>query len=522
MAPNGSTNQAASLLQEDRSTRHQSYFEILRSSMLIGGASAAQICLGVIRTKALAVMLGPAGIGLVGLYGTITDLAYGFASMGINSSGVRQIAEAAGSGQSERIAQTAAVLRKSAIVLGLCGAAVLLLFCRNISALAFGGDSHSAEVAVLSIAVFFNLISGSQAALVQGMRRIADLAKMSVFGSLFGAVASVILVYFLREKGVAPSIVALAAMSILISGWYSRKMGLRAPPMSAAQVRREAAALLKLGFAFMSCGLLTMGAAYAIRNIIIRKMSLDAAGLYQAAYTFGGIYIGFLLQAMAADFYPRLTAHSRDNVECNHLVNEQAQISLLLAGPGAIATLTFAPLVMAIFYSAKFGGAVEILRWICLGMTLRVIAWPLGFIVLAKGAQGIFFWTEMAAALVHVGLAWLCIAKFGIAGAGMAFCGLYAWHAALVYFIARRLSGFRWSSENTKLMLLLLPLIGLIFVSHYLLPGWMVVAGGTLACAASGLYSARFLLYSVPVSRVPAPLLRLMGKFRLVPSRSGA
>ena len=67
---------------------------------------------------------------------------------------------------------------------------------------------------------------------------------------------------------------------------------------------------------------------------------------------------------MGADFYPRLTAVSKDNPECCRLVNEQAQISLLLAGPGVIATLSFATLVLALFYSVEFQAAVGLLRWI--------------------------------------------------------------------------------------------------------------------------------------------------------------
>ena len=48
-----------------------------------------------------------------------------------------------------------------------------------------------------------------------------------------------------------------------------------------------------------------------------------------------------------------------------------------------LATLTFAPLVIALFYAAKFAPAVGILRWVCLGITLRVISWPMGFIIIA-------------------------------------------------------------------------------------------------------------------------------------------
>ena len=172
---------------------------------------------------------------------------------------------------------------------------------------------------------------------------------------------------------------------------------------------QEAAALLKLGFAFMASGILMMGAAYAVRIMVLRMVGLEAAGYYQAAWTLGGLYVGFILQAMGADFYPRLTAVAKDNAVCNRLVNEQAQISLLLAGPGVIATLTFASVVIALFYSAKFGAAVEVLRWICLGTTLQVITWPMGFIIVAKGAQKIFFWAELAWTVVNVGLSWICV-----------------------------------------------------------------------------------------------------------------
>ena len=216
-----------------------------------------------------------------------------------------------------------------------------------------------------------------------------------------------------------------------------------------------------------------MGAGYAIRIIVLRRAGFEAAGLYQSAWNLAGVYVGFILASMGADFYPRLTAVAKDNAECNRLVNEQAQISLLLAGPGVLATMTFAPLVIALCYSSKFMAAVGVLRWFCLGLTLQVVAWPMGFVVVAKNKQQIFFWTELAAALVQVALGWICIAYFGLAGAGMSFFGLYVWHSLLIYWIVRRLSGFRWSAANRKLNLLFLPLSAWSFAGFICFPfGW--------------------------------------------------
>jgi PST family polysaccharide transporter len=220
---------------------------------------------------------------------------------------------------------------------------------------------------------------------------------------------------------------------------------------------------------------------------------------------------------MGADFYPRLTAASKDHTECNRLVNEQAQISLLLAGPGMIATMTFAPLVIALFYSARFDAAVPILRWVCLGMTLRVIAWPMGFILLAKGAQQLFFWIEVGAAAVHIGAAWLFIGHLGLTGAGVAFFTLCLCHAVAIYFIVRHVTGFRWERENRNISQFFLPVVFSAFFAFYVLPVLYATMLGALLFAIGCIYSVRTLLRLVPCERVPRPLKPVLTWLRVEP-----
>ena len=106
---------------EAATAEKHTYGQILKSSALIGGSSVVNIAIGIVRTKAMALLLGPAGFGLMGVYGSIANLAQSIAGMGINSSGVRQIAEAVGSGETERIARTAVVLRRTSVILGIVG-----------------------------------------------------------------------------------------------------------------------------------------------------------------------------------------------------------------------------------------------------------------------------------------------------------------------------------------------------------------------------------------------------------------
>ncbi len=497
--------------------RKHSYGQILKSSALIGGSSVVTIVAGIVRSKANALLLGPHGFGLIGLYTSIANLAQTVAGMGVNSSGVRQIAAAVGSGDVQQIARTAVVLRRASLVLGSLGALAMLALSVPVSDLTFGSREHALPVALLSLAVLARVVSDGQGALVQGLRRIADFARIAVLGGILGTVASVALIFFLRERGVVPSLIAIAGATLLLSWWYSRKVEFQAPAMSASQIGQEASALLKLGLAFMATGMLTMGAAYVVRLIIVRRIGFEAAGLYQSAWMIGGLYVQFILQAMGADFYPRLTAVVGTRHECNRLVNEQAQVSLLLAGPGVIATLTFAPLVIALFYSTAFGGAVQLLRWICLGAMLQVVSWPMGFIIVAEGKRALFFWSETAYTLVYLAMAWLLVRHRGLDGAGMAFFASYVFHGFMVYVIVRWLTGFRWSSANRRLGAGFLGVIGLVFCGFVFLPAWLAMATGTLAMLLSAVYSLRALVHLVSADRLPPQLRRLLVRARLAP-----
>jgi len=494
-----------------------SYRDILKSSAIIGGSSAINVAIGIVRTKAMAVLLGPSGYGLMGAYLLIAELTRNLAQLGINASGVRQIAEAQASGDGARIARTVAVLRRTSLACAVLGAVMLAVLSAPVARLTFGDDRHAGAVALLSLAVFFSLVAGGQGALLQGMRRIGDLARLSVLGGVLGTLVAVALVHAFGPAGLVPALVIAAACSVVASWWYSRRITVAAPQMRAREIAANAGALLKLGLAFMASGLLTAGAAYAVRIVVLRQVGVEAAGIYHAAWTLGGLYIGFVLQALGTDFYPRLVGAARDNAQCNRLVNEQAQVSLLLAIPGVLATLTFASIAVSLFYSPSFAGAAGVLRWICLGMALRVLTWPIGYIVVAKNRQALFFTLELAWTLVNIGLTWWCVEAFGVEGAGIAFFGSYVFHALLMYPVVRRLSGFRWSRANRHAALGSLAAIALVFIGFQALPPALAVLLGVLSTAASGYVAARRLMQLVSPQRLPRPVAWILQWRKLSP-----
>jgi PST family polysaccharide transporter len=163
-------------------------------------------------------------------------------------------------------------------------------------------------------------------------------------------------------------------------------------------------------------------------------------------------YIGFVLGAMAADYFPRLTGVIHDHKAATRLVNEQTEIALLLSAPVFIAIVGLTPWVIQLLYTDAFLPAVEVLRWQILGDVLKVASWPLGFVLVAAGAGKTFFVTETIAVLILGGLIAGFTSSVGIKITGIAFFVSYAVLLPLLFWLARRRIGFVWTGSVVKLI----------------------------------------------------------------------
>jgi enterobacterial common antigen flippase len=221
------------------------------------------------------------------------------------------------------------------------------------------------------------------------------------------------------------------------------------------------------------------------------------------------VYVGFILQAMGTDFYPRLTAAASDNARSNQLVNEQSEVALLLALPGVLATIAFAPWVIRIFYSSQFDQAAEVLCWQMSGNFLRVVSWPMGFTLLAQGRGTLFVLTDAAAWTIYLVLAWVGLQRFGLPGMGMAFLGLYAFHVVMIAIAVAACTGFRWSATNLRLLTLGSAMVAGTLVSRVSLAEPLATTVGAGIATVAGALSVRGLMAILGVDRINRVLARL-------------
>ena len=466
--------------------RRASYGSILKSSSIIGGAEGVNYGVSLLRTKVVAILLGPSGIGLLGLYSNVRQMLVTLAGLGVSFSAVREIAKDSEAQDPHKIASTIISLRRICWLTGILGWVISAALCVPISRWVFDDQTHAYSVALLGAVIFLSIISSGQKALVQGLRRIGDLARIQGLSVVFSSIVAIGIYAWLREDGIVPALIAGAVMNLCVTWYFSRKIEVDYYPQAWSETVFNAKALLGLGAAFMWSILLMAFVDLVIRTLILRELNIEAVGMYEAAWAISGLFASFVLSAMGADFYPRLTQVEADHPEIVRLVNEQTEIGLLLAVPGLLGTLVFAPWVIQLLYTAAFSPAALLLPWLVLGVTGRVVSWPLGFILLAKGAKTHYAAVETVVKIPRVLLVLVLLKQFGLVGVAIALPINYLLYWAVVFIMTRRMVGFHYNSNCVRLLLIAGSFVFLTFLSVQCLPSvWGTGVGALITAIAS-------------------------------------
>ncbi len=466
-----------------------SYRQILRSSSIIGGASVINIFIGLLRIKVAAVLLGPAGIGLIGLFQNLIATASAVSALGFGNVGTRQIAEAAGREDATAVAAARRALLWGTLILAVVGTGLVWLLREPLAAHVLGDATRANDVGWLAMGVGLTVAAGSQGALLNGLRRIGDIARVSVWSSMMATVLGIGALWLWGTQGLMVFVLATPLASFLIGHAYvARLPKIRAPRTPLPDMMQQWRVMVRLGVAFMVAGVVVTAGQLAVRSMVQQELGAAALGQFQAAWAISMTYIGFVLGAMGTDYYPRLTAAIHDREAVNRMVNEQTEIALLLAGPVLLAMLALGPWVILLLYSSEFDQAASILRWQVLGDVLKVASWPRGFIILAAGDGRTYMITESLAIGIFAALVWIGLPVIGVKVTGLAFVGMYLMYLPLIYWLARRRTRFAWTNRvGSHVALLALTALSICLVAFW--REGVAMAAGILVAGAFGTYA---------------------------------
>ncbi len=426
--------------------QEKEYQHVFRATSLFGGVQFIQIILAIIKSKVIALFLGPTGFGILRLLKSTVNVAGTLTNLGLPASAVKFITQEFAGGNRQKAFELITILKRLLWFSGLAGAFLLILFSPLVSRLLFNSNAYTFSLIWLSAAVLLNQLAKGRISILQSLRKLRQLAKANLWGSALSLLLVAPLYYFFREKAIVPAILITAASSFYFSWYYLKKHKIPLISIGYKQSLQEGKGMLKLGLVLSFSGVLMAITAYLLQLYVNALGGLAQVGLFSAGFLILSTYGGLIFNAMAKDYYPRLSGIAKDNGKIREAVKQQALVALLIMAPIIVLFLALAPQAIKLLLSERFIAIVPMVTWGILGLPLKAAAWAMSYIIVAKGDARVFVKTDVIFISLQLLLNMAGYYFEGLTGLGISFLVYY-----LIYFIGiYRITHRRYSFYYTK------------------------------------------------------------------------
>jgi O-antigen/teichoic acid export membrane protein len=473
------------------SESQSSYRQIFKATSLFGGVQLISILIGIIRVKIVAVLLGTAGVGIIGLLNSPIQVIATITGFGIAFSAVRDISKAHSQSDQTGISKIITILRRWSWFAGFLGAFVTISFAPLLSKWTFGNNEYTWAFVWLSVTLILQSITKSQSAILQGTRRLKDMAKAGVIGSTLGLFTSIPLYFWFGIKGIVPAMIVTAVTSLILSWYYSKRILVEKIDLTFKETFKSGLGMVKLGIFMTLAGFIASLSAYVLNAFISNRGGVDQVGLYNAGWGIVGQYTGIIFTAMATDYFPRLSAIQINDDKVNELVLQQGLTALLIMTPLLSLLIITMPLVIRILYTPAFLPIVMFANLTVLGMQFKAISWAMGYVFLAKGDGKLFLTMEVISGIVILVLNLLFYYFFGLNGLGISFVLTYLFGMFFAYFVLKSKYHFRLPIEFYSKLLINYGLVVLSFLTVFISVSIYRYLAGFIILILASIYSLK-------------------------------
>jgi O-antigen/teichoic acid export membrane protein len=463
------------------SEEQSSYRQIMKATSIFGGVQVYNIIISIVRSKFIAILLGPAGMGIAGLLTSTTGLISSVSNLGLSTSAVKNVAAANTSGDAIRVGTSVAVLRRLVWITGIIGTVFTLSFAPWLSELTFGNKDYTFAFVLISITVLVTQINAGQLVVLQGMRKLQFLAKADIAGVTIALLTSIPIYYAWGTKGIVPAIILSSFVTLFLSWYFSSKIKIEKVKIDRTALFSEGGDMVRMGFFLSLSSMITMATSYIVRVFISHSGGVEQVGLYSAGFSIINTYVGMVFAAMATDYFPRLSGIVHDIGKAKTIINQQGEVALLILAPILTVFMIFINWIVLLFYSSRFLPIDSMIHWAALGIFFKAASWPIAYLIIAKGDSKLFFYNELIVNIYMVGLNVLGYEWKGLEGLGISFFVSYLLYLMQVFLITYKKYTFVFEKNFYRIFCIQFAIgLACFLISRFMKAPYVYIAGSMI------------------------------------------
>lgn len=335
-----------------------------------------------IRSKVVAVRIGPEGVGVLGEAMQMASIAMLGASLAASPALTAAVGRAHGAEDLPGIRRAVSSSATLALILGVPGMLIMILVSGWVPHGTSWPMSIFAAVALASVGGLLGAVQSVIVTSMAGIGQAARTARVTVGAGVAGTAVMISLAWPFGTAGALLSLPVTGAIGVALALWSARSARNGEPILAGLQLDRvHVKACLALGTASLLGMVVQQAGIAGVRLALLHvggpQRGAELNGYFQAAIGIEGQFLNVAMYGLLTFFWPRFAAAKKPQ-ELASLIN---QISGYLLGwlPGiVIVAVLLRDEAIRLLFSARFLPTGDVLMWTLPAVFPKAVAYVYG------------------------------------------------------------------------------------------------------------------------------------------------
>lgn len=411
--------------------------DIIKVFSLNAMSTLVRMVAGMISVKVVAVIIGPAGIALLGQLNNFNSIILGLANGGISQGVTKYVAEYKNDSQTIKLYVSNAL---KVVLSCTCLVALVLIFgCHWLSKLILLSDEYYYVFIVFGFTIILYTLNGLLLAILNGYKRFRKYVIVNISGTILGLIYSVSLVTLFGLKGALINAVTFQSVMFFVTLWMCRKELWCKLDYFSEKIQTD---IIKkyFGYSLMTLTSLMLlpVSQMLLRGYVISEISPSDAGIWEGMNHISSMYLSVITTSFTIYYLPRLSEIT-DN---NGLRKEILRCYKVLVPMLIMISLTIFLLrhfILWFLFSPEFYSMEKLFVWQLAGDFFKISSWLLAYVMVAKARSKMYIATEVCFTFSYIVLCFLFLQQNGIVGLVQGYLCTYIVYLLVMLFLFRNI-----------------------------------------------------------------------------------
>lgn len=408
---------------------------LLKTSFLTFIATAIKIVAGLVINKAVSIYIGPSGLALIGQFQNASQLSMTVAQGGINAGVTKYTAEYGP--ESDELPKLWSTAAKITLCCSLAVGLVLILFSQYISEYTFKTEQYRYVFVTFGFTIIFFTANQLLLSVLNGLKEIKTFITINITQSIYSLVFTTLLITFWGLNGALIAMVTNQSIVFISVLWRLRNHKLILTNNFKQKFDNAQGRKLLAYSAMALTSACTVPISHLfVRNYLGENLSWDQAGYWQSMWYISSMYLMVVTTALSTYYLPRLSEITskidlRSELKHGYLIIIPIVIVL------SFAIYLLRDFIIWLLFTEDFKPMRDLFKWQLIGDVVKVCAWLLAYLMLAKAMVRSFILTEVIFSFSFVILSIYFVELFGLVGMTYAYTLNYIIYFFTVLFIVK-------------------------------------------------------------------------------------